>query len=75
MTSISDQLKEAIEAHGTLYRVAKDSGVSYPVVARFLSGERDVRLATAARLAEALGLQLAPKADKPSGRRQTKPKR
>jgi len=42
----------------TIYRIAKDAGTSTAVVSRFLKGERDIRLATADRIAKALGLTL-----------------
>lgn len=61
--SLSDQLKAAAEASGeSWYRIAKDSGIDYGTLHRFLSGERDVRLETANRLAAYLGLELRPKA-------------
>jgi transcriptional regulator with XRE-family HTH domain len=54
------KLRAAIRNSGTtVYRVAQESGVSHPVILRFLSGERDIRLATAEKLAAALGLQLS----------------
>lgn len=57
--TIIDQLKTAIENCGeTPYRVAKDSGVSQPVLTRFLNGDRDIRMETAALLASYLGLRL-----------------
>jgi plasmid maintenance system antidote protein VapI len=34
----------------------KDTGISRIVISRFLSGQRDIRLATADRLARALGI-------------------
>jgi transcriptional regulator with XRE-family HTH domain len=61
--SISDTLREALLASGlTPYRLAKLAGTTPPVVTRFINGERDLRLATAAKLAEALGLELLAKA-------------
>jgi hypothetical protein len=38
--------------------IGKRVGVSQIVVSRFLSGERDIRMATADELADALGLRL-----------------
>ena len=53
-------LRVAIRNSGkTVYRIALESGVSHPVILRFLSGERDIRLATAEKLAAALGLTLS----------------
>lgn len=57
--TIVDQLRTAIVATGlTSYRLGKDAGVSPGVIDRFLTGERDIRLATAARLSTALGIEL-----------------
>lgn len=58
--NISDQLRAAIEKSGlTRYRLAKDAGVTQIMLDRFVSGERDLRLATAAKVAAALNLELA----------------
>ena len=60
---ISDVLRDAIKrSEMTVYRLAQESGVSQPVISRFVSGERDLRLETADRLALALGLRLGPEA-------------
>ena len=57
--SLSDTLKKAIKRDvKTSYQVAKEAGVSQIMVSRFLSGKRDIRLATAERLAHVLGLKL-----------------
>jgi hypothetical protein len=56
----SQALKEALQASDkSMYQIAQDAGVSQIVVSRFLSGERDIRMATADKLAEALGLKVA----------------
>lgn len=58
---LCDQLREAIRADGrTAYVLEHASGVRRPQITRFLLGERDITLTTAARLATALGLRLAP---------------
>jgi len=57
---ISEQLKDALRAHGTAYRAGKESGVEITAVQRFLNGERDLRLASADKLCKALGLELRP---------------
>ena len=58
--TLSDELRQAIVDSGlTLYRVAKDSGVSYGVMYRFAADERDITLTTAGKIADALGLHLA----------------
>ena len=53
------RLRAAIKQTGkSIYQVAKDSGVAHPVILRFLSGERDIRLETAEKLAQSLNLEL-----------------
>jgi transcriptional regulator with XRE-family HTH domain len=65
MTSISDQLRAAVEARiergWTVYRVAKEAGITPAMLSRFLKDGLDLRLSTAAKLAAALGLELRPK--------------
>src|SRR6266404_5122626 len=57
---LSQALKEALRASDkSMYQIAQDAGVAQIVVSRFVSGERDIRMATADKLAEALGLKLA----------------
>ncbi len=56
---IPQRLRTAIRRTGkSIYRVAKDAGVGHPIILRFLSGERDIRLETAEKLARSLGLEL-----------------
>ena len=57
---VSEALKQAIRASGkTPYQIAQDAGISEAVLSRFLTGERDIRMATADKLAEALVLKFA----------------
>jgi transcriptional regulator with XRE-family HTH domain len=57
--SLSASLKKAMKhSHKTSYQLAKEAGVSPIMISRFLSGKRDIRLATADRLAHVLGLKL-----------------
>ncbi len=57
---LSQALRDALRASDkSMYQIAQTAGVSQIVVSRFVSGERDIRMATADRLAEALGLHLA----------------
>jgi len=57
--SLSASLKKAMNGSPmTSYQLAKEAGVSPIMVSRFLSGKRDIRLATADRLAHVLGLKL-----------------
>jgi transcriptional regulator with XRE-family HTH domain len=54
---ITDVLRKAIKnSEKNVSQLAKEAGVSHPVILRFLSGERDIRLATADKLATALGI-------------------
>ena len=51
--SITDDLREAIERRlkrETRYRIAKDSGVDFAILSRFLSGQRSPQLDTVDRL-------------------------
>lgn len=64
--SISEQLRGAIlDRDLTAYRLGKETGIDPGLIQRFLNGERDIRMATADRLAEVLGLRLG---DGPRGR-------
>jgi transcriptional regulator with XRE-family HTH domain len=57
--ALSPQLPDVIDSRGlTPYAVAKEAGIDPGRVARFVSGERDLRLATVDRIAAALGLRL-----------------
>ena len=58
--AISEMLKQAIRSSGkSVAQISADAGVSLIVVSRFLSGDSDIHMATADKLAEALGLKLA----------------
>ena len=56
--TVSEQLRKAIKNYGSVYRVAKDSGVAQPVVLRFANGERGLTTATVDTLCEFFGMQL-----------------
>ena len=57
---LSEPLREAILHCGkSVRRLAKQAKVSEVVLQQFLDGQRDLRLATAERLAQVLGLKLA----------------
>ena len=57
--SVSDALKRAIQTTDmTVYEIAKRAKVSQIIISRFLSGERDIRMATADKLSQVLGLKL-----------------
>jgi transcriptional regulator with XRE-family HTH domain len=56
---INDQLRRAIARSGkTHYRIAKQSGISASTLSRFISGERELSMATAEKLCDSLGLEL-----------------
>ena len=58
--SISKTLINAIEkSKETKYAIAINSGVDHAIIRRFISGERDIKLATAEKLASYLNLELS----------------
>ena len=59
--SLADQLRQAINESGlTQYRIAKESGVQQTILSRFATGERNVQLDTADKLAAYFGMSLNP---------------
>lgn len=61
-TYLEKQIRAAFKQSGlTIYRLAKDSGVSQPVVSRFVNGKRGITLATASKLVETLKLEVTAK--------------
>lgn len=61
--TIVDQLKDTIRKSGkTHYRIAKDAGIGPGQIDCFMNDTRpNIRLLTAAKIAEALNLELKPK--------------
>ena len=60
--TLSDALRDAARTDGrTPYAIAKAAGIAAPMLTRFLNEERDLRLASAEKLAEALGYELRKK--------------
>ena len=58
---ITDQLRLAVKRSGkSVLKVAEESGVSQSMLSRFVSGRRDIYLATADKLAAYFGLALRP---------------
>lgn len=61
---MTDVLREAATADGrSIFALARDASIPYPVMYRFLKGDADgklwgLTLTTADKLAEALGLEL-----------------
>ena len=59
---IAETLRAAIATSDkTRYRLSVDSGISQSVLCRFASGERDLTLSSASKIAAALGLELTTK--------------
>ena len=57
--SLSELLRRAIRESGkSVQEIADGAGVSPTVITRFLSGERDIHLTTADRLARSLGMEV-----------------
>jgi transcriptional regulator with XRE-family HTH domain len=70
MPMIEDTIKRAILAGSkSRYRLAKETGISEAQLSRVMSGERGLGLASAEKLADALGLKIT---IRPTGRRQSK---
>ena len=55
---LKDELEKAVRSGRTLYAVAKAADMKPDLLYRFASGERDLLLKSAAKLAGALGLTL-----------------
>jgi transcriptional regulator with XRE-family HTH domain len=57
--SLSEFLRRSIqESAKPLDQIASEAGISPIVITRFLSGERDIHMSTADRLARSLGLEV-----------------
>jgi len=62
MESLSEALRQAMDDCGeSLYRIAKDADIPYPVLFRFHRGTRELTLPTASKLVDYLGLELRPR--------------
>lgn len=60
--TLSDQLRAAIAESGlSHYRLAKETGVSQPIITRFANGTRGISLETAGRIAGYFGMRLTPR--------------
>ena len=58
--TVSETLREEVRSCGqTLYRVAKDSGVAYATLHRFMAGKRTIGSPAIDKLCAYLGLRLA----------------
>ena len=59
---IAEQLRQAIlQADVSRYALSGISGVAQAVLSRFVNGKRSITLATASKIAEALGLEIKSK--------------
>jgi hypothetical protein len=55
-----EKLKDAIRQTGKpIYQISRESGVAQPILSRFMSGKRGIKLETAERLFDYLGLKIA----------------
>jgi hypothetical protein len=64
--TVSGQLREAVEAYGTVYRAAKDSGIPQSVLQRFVAGDRGLSMENIDRLADFFSMRLT-RAKRPKG--------
>ena len=56
---LGTRLREIIRGRGlTAYAVGRDAGIDPGMVQRFLTGQRDLRLGSAAKICATLGLRL-----------------
>lgn len=62
MTTITDQLRESIkQSEMSNWKLAQVAKIDQGVISRFMAGDRDLMLETAAKIANALGMELVPK--------------
>ena len=57
-TQLERTLRDAVKAHGNNYELAQQVGISPTILSRFTRQERNLRLDTASKLADVLGLVL-----------------
>jgi ribosome-binding protein aMBF1 (putative translation factor) len=57
-TQLERTLRDAVKAHGNNYELAQLVGISPTILSRFARQERNLRLDTASKLADVLGLVL-----------------
>ena len=59
MANMCDSLRQTMLASGfTDYRISRMTGVHASISGRFVKGERGISLSTAAKIAEAVGVEL-----------------
>lgn len=60
-TQLERTLRDAVKEHGNNYELAQQAGISADMLSRFVRQERTLRLDTASKLADVLGLTLEAK--------------
>jgi hypothetical protein len=60
MKTITEALREAMKAYGSVYAVARDAGLHQAQLQRFITNKRSLRLVTADKLAGFFKLELQP---------------
>ena len=61
-TDLHTALRKAVEATGQpIAAIARKAGIAQPMLYRFMTGERDITLRTADKLAACLDLELRPR--------------
>ena len=55
---IGSQLRQAIQDYGSMYAVARDSGVAQQKIQGFITDGRDIRLSTIEALCDFFGMRL-----------------
>lgn len=69
---LSDQIRAAIDASGmSRYRVCKLVGLAEATMSRFMTGKGGLSMAMLDRIADCLGLEIAPRANQGSAREKT----
>ena len=59
--TVAETLRDCIERSQSIYIVAKEAGVDYGTLHRFVHRDRDLRLSVAQRLVDYFGLELRPR--------------
>lgn len=66
--TVSEAIRAAVQASElSMRQIAEQSGVDHAVISRFMSGDRDLRLASADKLVTALGISILRLEEKPTG--------
>ena len=57
--TVAEKLRRAAREYGTVYRLARDTGITYSALYGFVTKGLDLRLETASELAQFLGMELS----------------